>query len=77
MACLLEFKKKFYNPSTRIDHNVNEDSVESVKTNRLILIAIIKSIEFCGKNGIAVRAHWDNGALTRVIFQKDLEILDL
>ena len=34
MARSLEFKKKFYNPSTRIDHNVNEDSVERVKRNR-------------------------------------------
>ena len=25
MAQLLEFKKTFYNPSTRIDHNINED----------------------------------------------------
>ena len=67
MARLLEFKNKFYNPSTRIDHNVNEDSVERVKTNRSILTAItaiIKSIEFCGRNGIAVRGHRDDGALT-------------
>ena len=64
MARLLEFKKKFYNPSDRIDHNVNKDSVERVKTNRSILAAIIKSIEFCGRNGIAVRGHRDDGALT-------------
>ena len=64
MARLLEFKKKFYNPSARIDHNVNKDSVERVKTNRSILAAIIKSIEFCGRNGIAVRGHRDDGALT-------------
>ena len=64
MARLLEFKNKFYNPSARIYHNVNEDSVERVKTNRSILTAIIKSIEFCGTNGIAVRRHRDDGALT-------------
>ena len=64
MARLLEFEKKFYNPSTRTDHNVSEDSVEKVKTNRSILTAIIKSIEFCGRNGIAVRGHRDDGALT-------------
>ena len=67
MARLLEFKNKFYNPSTRIDHNVNEDSVERVKTNRSILTAItaiIKSIEFCGRNGIVVRGHRDDGTLT-------------
>ena len=62
MARLLEFKT-FCNPSTRIDHNVNEDLVESVKTNRSILTAILKSIEFCGKNGIAIRGHQDDGAL--------------
>ena len=64
MARLLEFKKKFYNPSTKIDHNFNEASVERVKTNRSILTAVIKSIEFCGRNGIAVRGHRDDGALT-------------
>ena len=64
MARLLEFKKKSYNHRSRIDHNVNEDSVERVKTNCSILTAIIKSIEFCGRNGIAVCGHRDDGALT-------------
>ena len=31
--------------------------------NRSILTAIIKSIEFCGRNGIAIRGHRDDGAL--------------
>ena len=31
--------------------------------NRSILTAIIKSIEFCGRNGIAIRSHRDDGAL--------------
>ena len=57
MAQLLEFKKTFYNPSTRIDHNINEDSIERVRANRSILTAIVKSIDFCGRNGIAVRGH--------------------
>ena len=61
MAHLLEFKKTFYNPSTRIDHNVNEDSIERVKTNRSIFTAITKSIELCGRNSIAVRGHRENG----------------
>ena len=68
----MEFKKKFYNPSIRIDHNVNEDSVERVKTNRSILTVIIKSIEFCGRNGIAVRGHRDNDALTSSDISKKL-----
>ena len=34
MARLFKFKKKFYNLRTRNDHNVNEDSVETVKTYR-------------------------------------------
>ena len=38
------------------------DSVEKVKKNRSILTAIIKSIKFCVRNGIAVRAHRDDGA---------------
>ena len=42
---------------------VKTDSVERVKSNRSILTAIIKSVEFCGRNGIAIRGHWDDGAL--------------
>ena len=38
------------------------DSVEKVKKNRSILTAIIKSIKFCVRNGIAVRGHRDDGA---------------
>ena len=63
MAHLLEFKKTFYNPRTRIDHNINENSIERVKANRSILAAIIKPFEFCGRNDIAVRGHRDDGAL--------------
>ena len=63
MAHLLGFKKTFFNPSTRIDHDINEDSIERVKTNHSILTAIIKSIEFCGRNGIAFRGHRDDHAL--------------
>ena len=47
----------FCNTSIRIDHNVNGETVEEVKTNRSILAAIIKSIEFCGRNGMAIRGH--------------------
>ena len=36
MTRLLEFKKKSYNPSTGIDHIVNEDSLERVTRNRSI-----------------------------------------
>ena len=39
------------------------DSVEKVKKNRSILTAIIKSIKFCVRNGIAVCGHWEVGAL--------------
>ena len=63
MAHLLEFKKTFYNPSTRIDHSVNGDSIEKVKINCSILTAIVKSVDFCGRNGIAVCGHRDDGAL--------------
>ena len=63
MAHLLEFKKTFHNPSTRIDHSVNGDSIAKVKINCSILTAIVKSVEFCGRNGIAVCGHRDDGAL--------------
>ena len=59
----MKLYKTFYNPSIRIDHNINEGSIERVKTNRSILTAIIKSIEFCSRNCIAVRVHREDGAL--------------
>ena len=55
--------KTFYNSSSRIDHNVNEDSVERIKTIHSMLTAIMKSIEFCGRNGITVHGHQDNDIL--------------
>ena len=34
------------------------------------IIAIIKSIEFCGRNGIAIRGHRDDGAFSSDISKK-------
>ena len=70
-ARLLEFKNKFYNPSTRTYHNVYEDFVERVQTNRSILTTIIKSIKFCSRNSIAVRSHRDDSALTSSDISKE------
>lgn len=57
MARLLEFKNRFCNPSNRTNLNVNEYSVERVKTIRPNLTSIINSIEFCDRNGVAVHGH--------------------
>ena len=45
------------NPSTRIDCTLSDQSAALVEKNRKVLGSIIKSVEFCGRQGIALRGH--------------------
>ena len=45
------------NPSSRIDASISQQAVDTVMQNRAILISIIKCLEFCCRNGIAIRGH--------------------
>lgn len=45
------------NPSSRIDASISQQAVDTVMQNKAILISIIKCLEFCGRNDIAIRGH--------------------
>ena len=48
--------------STRIDSLVICTSLEEMKKNREILTPIVNCLEFCGRQGIGLRGHRDDGS---------------
>ena len=56
----MAFKQTFSIPSRRIDFNMNDETAVRVLKNRQILYSIVKSIIFCGRQGIALRGHRDD-----------------
>jgi len=54
------FMQTYEHPSTRIDSTICEENVRRVNKNREILKSIIRCIQFCGKQGIALRGNRDN-----------------
>ncbi|KAI6656070.1 hypothetical protein LOD99_11349 [Oopsacas minuta] len=59
-----EFLKRSKDRSMRIENILNSNRVQQIKDNHDRLKPIIKSILFCGRNGLALRVHRDNGDLT-------------
>lgn len=47
--------------SKRIDASISQRTAELVKENRAKLTSIVKCLEFCGRNGSALRGHRDDG----------------
>jgi hypothetical protein len=60
MAKLQAFIKTFEDTSKRIDACISDESAIRVGQNREILRSLIKCIEFCGRQGIALRGHRDS-----------------
>mgnify|MGYP000751363744 FL=1 len=60
MAKLLAFKTTNENPAARIDVSISDSNSSTVSRNREILKSIIKCLEFCGRQGIALRGHRDD-----------------
>lgn len=58
------FKTTFCNPSSRIDVNIDQANSEKIKKNREILKAVLKCVEFCGRQGISLRGHRDDDTST-------------
>lgn len=54
------FLKTMAMPSTRIDLSMNSQTAQRVKKNRAFLKSVIKCIELCGRQGIALRGHRDD-----------------
>jgi len=61
MAKLNAFKSTYMQPTNRIDVNIESANLERVRKNRDILQSIIQCIEFCGRQGISLRGHRDDG----------------
>ena len=61
MAKLRSFVETSENPERRIDMQTEKASRQKVHTNRKILTSIIRCVEFCGRQGLALRAHRDDG----------------
>ena len=53
-------------PDKRVDAIISTASQEKVAKNRAILTSIIKCVEFCGRNGIALRGHRDDSTSTDI-----------
>ena len=54
------FMKTYEDPSSRIDVSVTDESCKRVEQNREILTSVLKCLQFCGRQGIALRSHRDN-----------------
>ena len=59
-ARLRAFVSTMENPSLRVDLVVADESQKLVKRNRSVLTSIIKCLEMCGRQGIALRGHRDD-----------------
>ena len=55
-----EFKKTMENVSMPVHHQLHEAAVKTMKENRTKLTSIIKTIIFCGKQNLPLRAHRDD-----------------
>lgn len=55
-------------PSTRVDHVISKSAAAPVERNRgFKKKTTIRAVEYCGRQGIALRGHRDDGS----IFQQD------
>ena len=61
MAKLQMFQSTMENPDQSIRNVISTDSSETVKRNREVLTSLLHIIELCGKQGIALRGHRDDG----------------
>ena len=50
--------------SKRVDMSLSTAMQERVKTNRAVLTSIVKCVELCGRQGIALRGHRDDNTST-------------
>lgn len=57
---LAAFCKNMENPASRIDSVLSSVSQQRIQHNRNIISSIVKCIELCGRQGIALRGHRDD-----------------
>ena len=57
------FMKTYMKPDERIDNIMSKHVKDTVQKNRTFLTSIIKCIELCGRNGMALRGHRDDSTM--------------
>ena len=57
------FLSCFKNLTTRIDQSITQTSAAVVSRNRQYIASILRAIEYCGRQGIALRGHRDDESL--------------
>ena len=57
------FLSCFKNQTTRIDQSITQTSAAVVSRNRQYIASILHAIEYCGRRGIALRGHREDGPL--------------
>ena len=63
MEKMNSFLSCFKNPTTSIDQSITETSAAIVSRNRQYIASILHAIEYCGRQGITLRGHRDDGPL--------------
>ena len=48
---------------SKIDHRLSRNVSVTIDQNRSFLKSILRAIEYCGRQGIALRGHRDDGAI--------------
>ena len=75
MAKLNAFTCSHTNPSSRVDVAIADANSDQVLRNRQVLTSIIKCLELCGRQGIALRPHRDDtSSLSKGNFQALLQL---
>ena len=61
MAQLEAFKSTYENPTGKIKVQIDEKNLSMEQRNCSTLISIVKTLELCGRQGLAHRGHRDDG----------------
>ena len=70
------FMKTYQKPEVRIDNIMIQCTKEVIEKNRKFLTSIIKCVEWCGRNGLALRGHQDDATITDNTHQENFKNLD-
>ena len=58
------FVRTMAHANKRVDMSLSSAMQERVQKNRAVLISIVKCVELCGRQGIALRGHRDDSTFT-------------
>ena len=61
------FMETYADPTSRVDVLISDETSKRVRTNREVLRNLIKCLEFCGRQGIALRGHRDDDTTLKIL----------